>query len=211
MPSAIRWVLSIVLFSVSVFAVMPEGRAADWYIPTTKQAADPRIPLLKVQNNGRGSRGSAVLIAVDDQCGWYITNHHMTPGGASAKYTLVTTYGSIPAEFVKHDYELDLGLLTAEKPPANVKPLKVAKTMPMRGTMCGIHGWTHGKVFGYQEGQLIGVGNNGWCRIGVGANQGQSGGAFICDGKVIGITSRTDRRTTSGANLMGVRHFLGWE
>lgn len=195
---------------VALSLVMPEGKSADWYIPTTPQALDSRIPLLKVQHaSGRRSRGSAVLIGMDDEKAWYITNHHMTPGGSSAKYTLVTANHSYEAVFVKHDRYLDLGLLIAARPLEDISPLLVAARPPPNGSVAGIHGWTHGKTFSYQIGRVTREGN-GWTTVSVGANQGQSGGAFIHKGQVIGITSNTTQRVTNGASVYGIRKFLKW-
>ena len=194
--------------------LMPPERlvvAADWYVPTTAQALDPRIPRLDVAHpTGKNTRGTAVLIAKNATHAWYITNHHMTPYGAKAKYVLVTPTGRIQAKFIKHHQGLDLGLLYAAPPAADVMPLKIAAHTPSPGTPVGIHGWTHGRTFGYQEGPMRETGN-GWTRIGVGANQGQSGGAFISDGYIVGITSRTNTYWTRGASVYGIRRFMNWD
>lgn len=180
---------------------------AQYYVRTTRQQRDDRVPLLKVNTGNRTIYGTAVLIRVQDDKAWYLTNQHMTPTGSHGDYIIVTSDKQYRARYITSDASLDLAVLLAAKPPS--MPLPLAARSPPNGALAGIHGWSHGNTFGFQEGRL-GDQGNGWTTVSCGANQGQSGGPIIHRGEVVGLISRTTGTRTMGPSVSGIRRFLRW-
>lgn len=208
------------LLTIVLMLAMTAVAAGRVRVPTKRQARDPRVPLLLVQTGEGQGFGTAVLISVEKQGAYYLTNRHMTPAGNNATYTLVTKDEKFEAIYIKSDRQLDLALLWAA--PVKVAPLRIAIRAPPLKSAIGLYGWSYGKIFGIQEGHVLEHGNDcdcpqcrgrdwtDWIRVTPGANLGQSGGPIMHRGQVVGLIARTDGSWTLGPDAVGIRKFLGW-
>lgn len=175
--------------------------------PTSLEPRDDRVPLLRAVAGSTAYVGTATLISTTDTQSFYLTNHHMLKSGAA--YTLITSKEEIAATCVGYSRDADLAVLAAV--PSKLPPLRVAAKAPPNNSLVGVHGWTHGKLFGIQEGYLKTINDKGWFEVSVGANQGQSGGPIMHKGQIVGLVSGTNDRSTCGPGVTTIRKFLNWK
>lgn len=117
-----------------------------------------------------------------------------------------------PATIVRQDALWDVIVLRIKDP--GIKPLPVADTAPTRGDTVWVAGWGLG-TYRHTRGQLVGFSAPSrstpfeLAEISAVCRQGDSGGPMLGPrGRIVGVISGTDKRTTVGCGFPRLRRIL---
>ena len=178
----------------------PQGSATP---PAAAQSDSPSAAVVKVLAGD--ARGSGEIVASEG--GRYLAvtcSHVVRAGWPHAILAGGTTY---PAEVLRHDAKADLALV-AFTAPEGLAVLPVADEPPTNRTPVTTHGYPGGGSRRDRPSYAV-VGHAvGLYEVPGGFLQGESGGAVIAGGKLVGVITGTDGRTGLAVDLPTVKAFL---
>lgn len=197
-------------------AVPIQRRAA---MPVQRQAAVAANPAIvrvvcryRVVKEGRQVEvtgiGSGTIFDRRDGAAYVVTCEH---GPKQGMFVLAggREYG---ATIVRQDALWDVIVLRINDP--GIKPLPIADTAPMRGDTVWVAGWGLG-TYRHTRGQLVGFSAPSrstpfeLAEISAVCRQGDSGGPMLGPrGRIVGVISGTDDRTTTGCGFHRLRRIL---
>jgi hypothetical protein len=203
----------LIALSPAVVAAAPYPLAPNAQIPHPAV-----VRVIAAEPDGVSSRGTGVLVAVDQSHGLVVTNRHVVRD-ATGPITVVFTDGfRSDALVLKTDNDWDLAALAIQRPRAN--PLPMATEVPRPGEPLAIAGYGPDGVYRLVAGRCVTYHSPGGnlpreiVEVDVEARRGDSGGPiYNARGEVAGILFGAGGNLFSGGYTMGsycgrVRLFL---
>lgn len=191
-----------------------------WMLSCAASLAAGSFSEAVVRIHCRQSAGSGALIHVHGSSGYVLTAAHVVEGGGQAQAQWHDGYTAI-ATLVAADAQLDVALLRVT-PPANAITIKLAESdhWPQRGEMVELIGYGGGRLRHWQasvNGYVMtdGIGRHQTLSLHTQTIGGDSGGAIIWRGKLVGVIwggplagPRGPMLATHGTSCVAIGPFL---